>query len=290
MVASQEQGGFFGTNLDRPLPVIPLLASLMVLAACSMGNADLSRIDQSQVVAEAEWKAAVREEREGLSFRQFQPSKDGSPRKAVFLDFSSGIGLWAQYSKDGYAVNEWEIYADSYSIDGQAGDTIFTVFFDNPSSTQEFPDPCDGCIEIEQFSISIRNVFSSDKIAFRFNDPERVLPLPFPVFRSWTKFLEDEHFDSPILRAGPLRISQVFAAWENTLAGRFGGKWQIAKKGVAIPQGPRPLNDFEGPHTSNRAAGASPKSKKHSGSYFLSGSFAHCASLFSGDVISSTEV
>ena len=87
-----------------------------------------------------------------------------------------------------------------------------------------------------------------------------------------------------------MRISQVFAAWENTLAGRFGGKWQIAKKGVAIPQGPRPLNDFEGPHTSNRAAGASPQSKKHSGSYFLSGSFAHCASLFSGDVISSTEV
>ena len=53
MVASQEQGGFFGTNLDRPLPVIPLLASLMILAACSMGNADLSRVNQSQVVAEA---------------------------------------------------------------------------------------------------------------------------------------------------------------------------------------------------------------------------------------------
>ena len=62
--------------------------------------------------------------------------------------------------------SKWEIYADSYSIDGQAGDTIFTVFFDNLSSTQEFPDPCDGCIEIEQFSISIRDVFSSDKNAF----------------------------------------------------------------------------------------------------------------------------
>ncbi len=69
-----------------------------------MGNADLSRIDQSQVVAEAEWKAAVREELEGRSFRQFQPSKDGSPRKAVILDFSSGIGLWAQYAQDGHAI------------------------------------------------------------------------------------------------------------------------------------------------------------------------------------------
>ena len=95
-----------------------------------MGNADPARVDQSQVVAEAEWKAAVREELEGRSFRQFQPSQDGSPRKAVILDFSSGIWLWAQYSKDSYAVNKWETYADSYSIDGQAGDTIFTGFFE----------------------------------------------------------------------------------------------------------------------------------------------------------------
>ena len=30
-----------------------------------------------------------------------------------------------------------------------------------------------------------------------------------------------------------MRISQVFGAWENTLAGRFGGNWQIVQEGVA---------------------------------------------------------
>ena len=183
------------------------MASLLVLTACSMGIADLSRIDQSQVAVEAEWKAAVKEELEGRSFRQFRPSKDENPRKAVILDFSNGIRLWAQYAEDGHAINEWEIWAESYSIEGEPGDTTFTVFFDNPSTRQEFPAPCDGCIETAGISLSIRDVFSSDKIAFRLNDPERVLPLPFPVFRSWTKFQEDEYFDSPILSVGPVRTN-----------------------------------------------------------------------------------
>ncbi len=34
-----------------------------------------------------------------------------------------------------------------------------------------------------------------------------------------------------------MRISQVFAAWENTLAGRFGGNWQIVQEAVATPLG-----------------------------------------------------
>ena len=172
-----------------------------------MGNIDLSRIDQSQVVAEAEWKAAIRDELRGRSFRQFQPSKDGNPRKAVILDFSSGLSLWAQYAEDGHAINEWEIWAESYSIEGELGDTNFTIFFDNPRTRQVFPAPCEGCIETAGISLSIRNVFSSDKITFRLNDPESVLPLPFPVFRSWTKFEEDEYFDSPILSVGPLRAN-----------------------------------------------------------------------------------
>ena len=204
-------------------PVTALLASLLVLAACSVGSADHSRIDRSQVAAEAEWNAAVRDELQDRSFRQFHPSKDGNPRKAVILDFSNGIGLWAQYAQDGHAINEWEIWAESYSIEGEPGDTMFTVFFDNPSTRQEFPAPCDGCIETEGISLSIRDVFSSDKIAFRLDDPERVLPLPFPVFRSWTKFEEDEYFDSPILSVGLLRVNKEFAQLANSLAGRIGG-------------------------------------------------------------------
>ena len=189
-------------------PVTALLATLLVLAACRMGNAELSRIDQSQVMVEAEWKAAVREVLGGRSFRQFQPSKDGNPRKAVILDFSNGIELWAQYAQDGHALNEWEIWAESFSIDGEPGDTAFTIFFVHPNTRREIPAPCDGCIQTEGLSISIRNVFSSDKIAFRLNDPEKVLPLPFPVFRSWTKFKEDEYFDSPILSVAPTQLNR----------------------------------------------------------------------------------
>ena len=42
-----------------------------------------------------------------------------------------------------------------------------------------------------------------------------------------------------------MRISQAFAAWENTLAGRFGGNWQIVQEGVATPLGRDRFNDFE---------------------------------------------
>ncbi len=104
MVASQELGGFFGTDLDRPLPVIPLLAFLLILAARSMANADSPRVDQSQVVTEAEKKSAVRDELRGRSFCQVQHSDYGNRRKAVILDLSNGLSLWAQYAQDGHAI------------------------------------------------------------------------------------------------------------------------------------------------------------------------------------------
>ncbi len=44
-----------------------------------------------------------------------------------------------------------------------------------------------------------------------------------------------------------MRISQVFAAWENTLAGRFGGNWQIVQEGVATPLGRDRLTILRGP-------------------------------------------
>ena len=58
----------------------------------------------------------IKEALNNRSFRQFVPSKDASPRKAVILDFFDGIRVWAQYSKNGHAVNEWEIAAQDYRI------------------------------------------------------------------------------------------------------------------------------------------------------------------------------
>ena len=51
-------------------------------------------------------------------------------------------------------------------------------------------------IETAGISISIRNLFNSEKIQFKLNDPDSSLPTPFPVFESWTSFSEDEHFES----------------------------------------------------------------------------------------------
>ena len=89
------------------------------------------------------------------SFRQFQPSKNGYPGKAVILDFSNGLSLWAQYAQDDRDINKWEILAERYGFDGEPGDTTFTIFFDKPYTRQELPTTGDGCKESARFSIIV---------------------------------------------------------------------------------------------------------------------------------------
>ena len=161
------------------------LALAITLAGCVTGSVEEPEVDQEQVVAELR----------GRSFRQFVPSVDASPRKAVVLDFHGGVQLWAQYSRDNRAVNEWEIAADDYRVEGSRGGSEVTIYFNDPRSAQQFPDRCEDCIPSSGFSISIRNVFDSEKISFKLSDPGNTLPPPFPVFESWTKFREDEIFD-----------------------------------------------------------------------------------------------
>lgn len=56
---------------------------------------------------------------------------------------------------------------------------------------QTIPTQCDNCIATEGVSLSIRDVFDSAKISLKLNDPDGVLPSPFPVFKSWTRFSAD---------------------------------------------------------------------------------------------------
>ena len=134
-------------------------------------------------------------ELDGRSFRQFDPSKDGSPRKAVILEFHDGLGIWGQYARDGHAVNEWEIRAGGYRIEWTGDDSEIVLAPLAVTSEQQFPRRCTDCIPTAGVSISIKNVFDSDDIEFRINDPNNVLPLPFPVFDSWTRFNEDVYFE-----------------------------------------------------------------------------------------------
>ena len=141
---------------------------------------------------EADQIKAVLEDR---SFRQFDPDVDASPRKGVILDFFNGISLWAQYAEGNYAINEWEIRADDYRVERASDGSEIKIYFIEPRSTRILPNRCENCIETVGISISIRDVFDSDRIAFKLNDPDKSLPSPFPVFQSWTKFREDEYFE-----------------------------------------------------------------------------------------------
>ena len=137
----------------------------------------------------------IRTTMNGRSFRQFEPSRDASPRKGIIVDFNGGFSVWAQYARDGHAVNEWEVGAKDYRIEKSGNGSEFKIYFVSPNSAQTFPEKCDNCIGTSGVSVSIRDLFDDGKISFKINDPDGVLPLPFPVFRSWTKFSEDEYFD-----------------------------------------------------------------------------------------------
>ncbi|MCG9131075.1 hypothetical protein J5I95_05255 [Candidatus Poribacteria bacterium] len=135
----------------------------------------------------------IKAELNDRSFRQFDPSKDAKKRKAVIIDFFSGISLWAQYAEGMYAIDEWEISADDYRIE-KAG-SEYRLHFEAPRSQQILPTECDNCIETTGISISIQNPLDSEKIRFKLNIGDGDFPRPFPIFESWTKFNEDEYFD-----------------------------------------------------------------------------------------------
>ena len=136
--------------------------------------------------------AAVKAELANRSFRQFEPHVDGDPRKGVVLDFFGPLSLWAQYAEGGHALNEWEIVADDYRVERVGSGQMVTLYPVAPRTLQRFPTECNACIDVTGVSVSVRNVFDADRIAFRLNDPDDVLPLPFPVFAQWTEFQEDE--------------------------------------------------------------------------------------------------
>lgn len=166
----------------------PFAAAPFLLLAFSCGMED-----PAQPVSETE-EARVKAELEGRSFRQFEPSRDAHRRKAVILDFFDGITLWAQYAEGNRAVSEWEVSAKGYRIE-QNGTSVITIQLEEPGSRRQFPEECADCIPTSRLSISVRSVFDPGKISFKLNDPGNDLPSPFPVFKSWTRFQEDEYFE-----------------------------------------------------------------------------------------------
>ncbi len=162
----------------------------LVLTACGGSDHPVSRLGEGET-------QRIMMELEDRSFRQFNPSRDASPRRGVILDFFGGnrVSLWAQFAADDRAIHEWEIVSQDFYIEGDADGSQVTIRFNQATTEQSLPTRCQDCVETTGLSVGIRNVFDPDRISFKLNDPESVLPLPFPVFESWTNFREDEYFE-----------------------------------------------------------------------------------------------
>ena len=193
---------------SRLLPVVLLLA-LLVAASCgsepaapatTTGEVGSARESGPSTVtspvpaqpAPTSEEERIKAELRDRSFRQFVPSVDADPRRGVILGFFGPMTIWAQYAEGDHALNEWEIAADDYRVELHGDASEITLHLDQPRSAQGLPTRCDDCVPTKDVSLSIRNVYDSERIEFRLNDPEGVLPAPFPVFGSWTRFVEDE--------------------------------------------------------------------------------------------------
>ena len=178
---------YLNNRIYAALMSVGLVFALLVWNSCGEGP-----FHPVSGMEEKEIKMALKDR----SFRQFDPDDiDASPRKAVVLDFFDGVRLWAQYAEGKSPINEWEIFAADYRVE-QAGDgSEIKIYFNEPSSERTLPKQCEDCIETSGISVSIRDVFDSEKISFKLNDPDKRLPSSFPVFKSWTKFREDEYSD-----------------------------------------------------------------------------------------------
>ena len=191
--------------------VFTAIIAVMILASCTDGEATGPVTQTSTAVTEqakdAGGEAAsvdseqigesdnteVRAELQDRSFRQFEPHVDGDPRRGVIVSFFGPLSLWAQYAEGRHALNEWEITASEYRIEMHGDTSEVTIYFEDPRSAQNLPTQCDNCIDTAGISISIRDYDDKGSAAFKINDPNNVLPSPFPVFESWTKFREDEY-------------------------------------------------------------------------------------------------
>ena len=179
--------GYLNSQIYAGLTSIGLVFTLLIWSSCGEGPFHpVSEMEEKEI------KMALKDR----SFRQFDPDDiDASPRKGVVLDFFNGVRLWAQYAEDNHAINEWEIFAADYRVEKAGDGSEIKIYFTEPSSERILPTQCKNCIETSGISISIRDVFDSEKISFKLDDPDKSLPSPFPVFKSWTKFREDEYFD-----------------------------------------------------------------------------------------------
>ena len=125
-------------------------------------------------------------------FRQFDPSRNAATRKAITIDFTDGLRLWAQNTEDGNAVDEWEVLQDYYWIERAQGEPIYRFDFPDPTVRRLLPEESEDSVDATGLTILVWDYGRKDEIQFALWDSVGHLPPPFPVFRSWTRFAEDD--------------------------------------------------------------------------------------------------
>ena len=136
---------------------------------------------------------------EGRVFWQFDGSKDAEHRKGIELDFHEGLSMRALYSRNGDLVDDWRVFDRYYWIEKAHGQPIYRFDFRGARTVRRtLPRECEGedCIDTSGLIIMVRDYGKKDEIQFSLADSlagaEGQLPSPFPVFRSWTRFVEDD--------------------------------------------------------------------------------------------------
>ncbi|MDE2762251.1 MAG: hypothetical protein OXQ94_00265 [Gemmatimonadota bacterium] len=129
---------------------------------------------------------------EGRVFWEFDGSRDAEHRKGIELDFYDGLSLRALYYRNGDLVDDWKVFHDYYWIEKAHGLPIYRFDFRNPTVQRTLPRECEDCIDTSGLIILVRDYGKKDEIQFSLVDSAGHLPSPFPVFRSWTRFVEDD--------------------------------------------------------------------------------------------------
>ncbi len=140
--------------------------------------------------------AQVTAHMESRVFWQFDGARDAEHRKGIELDFHSGLALRALYYRNGDLVDDWKVFHEYYWIEKAHGQPIYRFDFRNPTVQRTLPRECEDCIDTAGLIILVRDYGRKDKIQFSLADSladrDGRLPSPFPVFRSWTRFVEDD--------------------------------------------------------------------------------------------------
>ena len=177
----------------RPIPsgIRAAAASLLLIAVSACARNPVALEDFVWELVSVHDASQVKGHLAERVFRQWDPSRGADRSKAIVLDFTKGLKVGAQYSEAGGVVDEWEVYQDGYWIEKAFDQPVYRFEVRQPTVHRRLPEECMNCIDTQGLIVLVRDFGDADEIQFALVDSVGHLPSPFPVFESWTRFVED---------------------------------------------------------------------------------------------------